>query len=269
MDAKGKIEALNGAQEFKQYASELVRVCRAARRRHLELELPVLIMVTESGLGNTTYLRLLSELVREEHMLPVSGEEEVFEWRILTDDEDPVARLMTRMEQAAGFYPYFSGVIGLDLSDCKEFEDLPDSLPELIRETGKKILFCLMITEKQASGFLARLEDRLRIHVRVKTIRLAAADGELDCYVRNEFRRRGFLLGRDMDEPIRNFVSAEGENGYRGLRLAIDEVIWKKMDRGDGLLIEAADLAAGRTGTRGQGHPKDRRRTIGFGACEP
>ena len=269
MDAKGKIEVLNGAQEFKQFASELVRVYRAARHRRLELELPTLVMVTESGRGNTTYLRLLTELLREERLLPFSGEEEVFEWRMLAEDEDAVARLMTRMEKASGFYPYFSGVIGLDLSDYKTMEDLPDSLFELIRESRQTNLFCLMIPEEQAADFLDKLEDKLRTSTRVKTIRLTATNQELCGYVRNELRRRGFLLTKDLDDPIRSFVAAEGGNGYRGLRLAIDEMIWRKMDRNDGLLIDAKDLTD-RPGSPGKtAQQKPRKKVIGFGACEP
>ncbi len=268
MDAKGKIELLDGAKEFKQFAEELVRVYRTARSKHLELDLPMMIMVTESGLGNTTYLRLLAELMKEERLLPFSGEEEVFEWRMLAEDDDAVPRLMIRMERAAGFYPYFSGVIGLDLSDYEDLKDLPDSLFELIRESRKKNLFCLMITEKQAGKHLDTLEEKLREYTRVKTIRLTVDQKELCGYVRNEFRRKGFLIAKDMDEAIDGFVQAEGENGYRGLRLAIDEVIWRKMYRSDGILIEAADFDFCLHRTEAQKQQKDRKRMIGFGARE-
>jgi len=269
LDAEGKIAVLNGAKEFKQFASELVQVSRAAGRRKLELELPMLIMVTESGRGNTTYLRLLTELIREENLLPLSGEEEVFEWRMLAEDEEAVHRLMIRMEKASGFYPWFSGVIGLDLSDYKEPEDLPRSLFELIREHRKKCLFCLMITEKQASRFLETLEERLSCCTRVKTIRLSATDRELCRYVRNEFHRRGFLLASDVDDAIRTFVAEEGSGGYRGLRLAMDEIVWQKMARNDGQLIDAKDLTAGRQRTGKTAGSRERKRVIGFGAYEP
>ena len=269
MDAKGKIEVLNGAQEYKQFASELVRVCHTARRRHLEIELPTLVMVTESGRGNTTYLRLLTELIKEENLLSFSGEEEIFEWRMLAEDEDAVARLMIRMEKASGFYPYFSGVVGLDLSDYKTPEEMPESLFELIRESRRTNLFCLMVSEKQASDFPELLEGKLRIYTRVKTIRLTATDQELCSYVRNELRRRGFLLANDLDEPIRSFVTAEGGNGYRGLHLAIDEMIWRKMDRNDGLLIDAKDLAVSPSRPAKASQQKARKKVIGFGACEP
>ena len=64
-------------------------------------------------------------------------------------------------------------------------------------------------------------------------------------------------------------MAAEGRNGYRGLRLAIDEMIWRKMDRNDGLLIDAKDLTdrPGRPGKTAQQKP--RKKVIGFGACEP
>ena len=269
MDAKTKIEVLNGAKEFKQFASELVRVSRAARRRKLKLELPMLIMVTGSGQGNTTYLRLLAELIREECLLPLSGEEEVFEWRMLAEDEEAVHRLMIRMEKAAGFYPWFSGVIGLDLSDYRDPEDMPHTLFELIRENRQRCLFSLMITEKQASRFLGVLEEKMSRCTRVKTIRLTTTDRELCEYVRNEFLRKGFMLASDLDEAIRDFVAEKGGEGYRGLRLAMDEILWQKMDRNDGLLIDAKDLAAGRRRTREDGARKDQKRVIGFGAHDP
>ena len=269
MDAKTKIAVLNGAKEFKQFTSELVRVSRAAGRRKLELEMPMLIMVTESGRGNTTYLRLLTELIREERLLPLSGEEEVFEWRMLSEDEEAVHRLMIRMEKAAGFYPWFSGVIGLDLSDYAEPEDLPRSLFELIRENRKRCLFSLMITEKQAARFLEGLEEKMSRCTRVKTIRLTATDRDLCGYVRNEFMRKGFMLAPDLDDAIRSFVAEEGGSGYRGLRLAMDEILWQKMDRNDGMLSDAKDLESGRHRTGKAGAKKEQKRMIGFGAHEP
>ena len=268
MDIKGKIKVLSGMQEFKQFTEELVRVYHAARQKHMELEMPSLVLVTGSGRGNTTCLRLLTELIREEHLLALSGEEEVFEWQMLAEDKEAVLRLMIRMEQASGFYPYFSGVIGLDLSDYRNFEELPPNLFELIRENRQKCLFCLMITEKQASRFLKDLEEKLRTSTRVKTIRLTATEEEMSDHVRNEFLRRGFLLADGLEEAIQTFVKAEGGSGYRGLHLAIDEVIWQKMNRNDGLLIDAKDLTGDPREAGKWAGQKERKRMIGFGACE-
>ncbi len=268
MDTKGKIRTLNGAQEYKQFADELVRVYQSAGKRHLELELPTLIMRTGSGQGNTTYLRLLADLMKEEHLLSFSGEEDVFEWRMLAEDEEAVHRLMLRMERAAGFYPYFSGIIGLDLSAYKDPDDLPESLFELIRESRNRVMYCLMIPEEIQANRQEALESKLRQYVRVKTIRLSASEREKSQFIQREFLRRGFLLGSNLEEPIRKLVESTGDTGYRGLRLAVDEVIWRKMARNDGLLIEGADLELCLQ-QGGKEKAGSRKRIIGFGACEP
>lgn len=264
-----RIEMLNGAQEYKKFTEELVRVSEAAKRRHLNLDMPTLILVTKSGLGNTTYLRLLTELIKEERLLPFSGEEDVFEWRLLETDEDPISRLVSRMNEAAGFYPYFSGVIGLELSDYHDFQDLPENLFDLIRENRKKTLFCLMITEKQALSFMGRLERSMRNYTQVRIIRLTATQNELCSYVREEFRRRGFIIRQELDDEISSFVETMGKGGYRSLNLAIDEVIWSKLNHNESSIIEAADLKLFLISTEDKIRTASvKQRLIGFGAHE-
>ena len=266
MTARGEIEALTGAEEYKHFAEELIRVSRTARQRHLTLELPTLVMVTGSGQGNTTYLHLLAGLMREEHILPFSGEEEVFEWRMLMKDGEAVHRLMLRMEQAAGFYPYFSGVIGLELADLEDPEQPDDQLFELIRDNQRRTLFCLRITGKQEKTCLPGLVERLRPYTQVRTLRLMSGREDLCLFVRNEFRQKGFILADGTEEPIRKLVEAAGKEGYRSLRLAVNGIVWKKLNDSNSIQIRPEEILAYHDSLR-KTDPENRpRKTIGFGA---
>ncbi len=269
MNARMKIEELKGAREYKQLVEELIRVFRVARTQHLEMDMPALVMVTASGMGNTTYLQLLAEMLKDEHLLPFSGEEEVFEWRMLADDENALARLIQRMETAAGFYPYFSGVAGIDLSDYHRAENIDSGLFELIRENRRKVLFCLMITDKQAKSFLPELEEKMRNCAQYKTVHLEAEMEDLCQYIREEFRENGYLLADNLDEPIRKLAETVGKGGYRSLRMAVHDIIWKKLNENSGIQIRADDLDLYRESRKArQDSARSRKRTIGFGSPE-
>ena len=268
MNARLKIENLAGAEEYKEFTSNLIRVNRMASQHKISLDLPVLITVTGPGQGNTTYMRLLADLLIEEKILSFSGEEEVFEWRFLFSDKEAVQRLIYRMEKAAGFYPYFSGVIGLELQDLDRFDYLDKRLFELIHENQHRVLFCLQISEKQEKSCLQELQEALSVYSHVKTLHLVSKDKDLCQYVRDEFRKRGFFLGNGLNDSIPGFVEAARKNGYRSLNLAIDEVIWEKMSENSGNIIRPYDLHLYRDHQKARNAGKWTQKTIGFGAHE-
>ena len=265
MQARKEIEALTGAEEYKRFADELVRVSRTARQRHLEMELPTLVTVTGSGQGNTTCLRLLAALMKEERILPFSGEEEAFEWRMLVNDGDAVARLLVRMEQAAGFYPYFSGVIGLDLDGLEKPEQLDGQLFELIRDNQRRALFCLRISEAQEKC-LPGLLERLRPYTQAIPLRLAAGKEEMCQFVRGEFRRKGFILADGTDEPILKLVEAAGKEAFRSLRTAVSGILWRKLNGSGGILIRPEDILVYHDSLKSAAPESRKQRSIGFGA---
>jgi len=267
MSAKDEIRAMTGAEEIQIFAEELMRVGKIARERRLEIEMPAVILVTEEGLGNTTALRKLATLLKEEKLLRFSGEEDLFEWRMLRGDEEGVTRLLSRMEQAAGFYPYFSGVVGLDLSDFSRLEMLDDALLELIRERRKTTLFCLMITPKQAAAELDSLRERLMNYSRVRVLRLNPDREALNRFVKEELQRQGFTLDETGEQMLNQLTGDRHAGGYRGLRLAVTEIIWSRLMENGEPVVRARDIQRymemrqSKKETGGS-----RRRVIGFGA---
>jgi len=268
MSARAEIEKLAGAEEYKSFVTDLIRVNRIARQHKIHLDLPVLITVTGKGQGNTTCLRLLANLLKEEKILQFSGEEEVFEWRFLQADKDAVMRLICRMEQAAGFYPYYSGVIGLELQDLNRFDQLDKRLFDLIHENRFRVLFCLQISEKQEKTFLEDLQETLNEFAHVKTLHLIPKEKDLYQFVRDEFRRKGFYLGNGLSESIPGFVETAGTNGYRSLGHAVNEVIWEKLRKNTGDIIRPIDLQAYRETVRSRSSGKKAQKMIGFGMHE-
>ena len=266
MSADQEIEGLNGATEYKQFCKEFIRVNRTAKKHRFALNFPALIMVTGSGQGNTTYLNLLAKLMKEEHMLYFSGEEDVFEWRMMDTDEEAISKLLRRMEQAAGFYPYFSGVIGLDLSKLENWNQPDHQLFELIRDHRQKVLFCLQISKNQADSRMAEFEEELRAYVQVKTVNLISSQHEFCQYIREEIKRQGFRLAEGTEEAVRTLAAAVGKGGYRSIQLAVDEIIWKKLSSNNGFVIEAEDLMSYQVVLHRKRENKKAQRLIGFGA---
>lgn len=268
MNARMKVAALAGAEEYKNFVENFIRVNRAAGKYHLNLDMPVLIAVTGNGQGNTTYLRLLADVMKEEKILSFSGEEEVFEWRMLFSDREAVQRLVSRMKQAAGFYPYFSGVIGLDLQDLNRFEQLDKGLFELIHQNQNRVLFCLQISEKQGKSFVEDLKEAMSSYAHVETLCLIAKEKDFCQFVRDEFRERGFYLGSGTGEFIPEFVEAAGKSGYRSLSSAINEVIWEKLSANSENIIRPGDLLSYRQKRKTRPAGGRTQKTIGFGAHE-
>ena len=266
MSVKDEIRAMTGAEEIQAFAEELMRVGQIARERRMDIEMPAVILVTEEGMGNTTALRKLAGLLKEEKLLRFSGEEDLFEWRMLRGDEDGVTRLLSRMEQAAGFYPYFSGVVGLDLSDFSRLEMLDGALLELIRERRKTTLFCLMITPKQAAE-LDCLRERLMNYSRVRVLRINPDREALNRFVKEELQRQGFTLDETGEQMLNQLTGDRYVSGYRGLRLAVNEMIWTRLMENGEPVVTARDIQRYREMRQSQKEAGgSRRRVIGFGA---
>ena len=126
-----------------------------------------------------------------------------------------------------------------------------------------------MITEKQALSFMGRLEKNMKNYTQVRIIRLTATQNELCSYVRDEFHRRGFIIRPELNDEICSFVETMGEGGYRSLNLAIDEVIWNKLNLNESSIIEATDFKPFLISAEDKIRTANvKQRLIGFGAHE-
>ena len=265
------IEASSESQEFITFARQLARAGRSARLRHAAPILPTPLLVTGSGMGNTTVLRMLTELLKEEKMLVFSGEEEMFEWRLAPEEDGAVDGLLDRMEEAAGFYPVFSGVIGLDMTAAEKFDATDVRLLSLIRENCGHILFVPMVSRDISPQQVKRLEEQLAEHVQVCTVHLSLDRDAARSFLREEFHRQGFLLSAEAEELLEQVAAIPEKTDYRGLQLAVTEIIWRKAMEKEQKMITGPEIQAWleeRVRDSGKSGSTTGKRMIGFGSQE-
>ena len=143
-----RIRNLPGMEEFKSFCTRLQIAARNKAFHHLgPIPLPNLVFAAAPGSGVTMHIRLLTGLLKDLQLMNFVGEEECFEWALGNENED-FDKFLRRVRQAGGFYGYFHGVIGLDISRMlKNKSRIPsmDRIREYMEARQGRILFILRL----------------------------------------------------------------------------------------------------------------------------
>ncbi len=140
----------------------------------VNINLPVLLWYTKSGVGITYLIGLICEFLEEKrNLIKFSGEADFFEFSLdycaHPERFNSFTRLIDTLHDFAGFRNEFSGVIRIDIDEWKEkfTEDYFIDFTEFICEISKKNLVILTVTEDKEDS--KGLEAFLSASMRLKT----------------------------------------------------------------------------------------------------
>lgn len=246
-----RIRNLPGMEEFKSFCTRLQIAARNKALHHLgPIPLPNLVFAAAPGSGVTMHIRLLTGLLKELQLLNFVGEEECFEWALGNENED-FDKFLRRVRQAGGFYGYFHGVIGLDISRMlKNKSRIPsmDRIREYMEARQGRILFILIVPDTLSEPLLQQLMARFASITPAELIHMPFPYDEVQHYVAQQLRRRGFTVTEEADallsDSLSHFVRSPQFEGYQTLINLTEEILWRKISRQDmqDVIIDKKDL---------------------------
>ena len=248
-----EIMNLRGYEEFKALAERLRTL--GENRRHLtdaSIRVPNFLFAEAPGAGVTTQIKLLTRLIAEQKLLCFMGERHSFEWALdheAFEEGGSFDRLLMEVDAAAGFYSYFSGVVGIELdgwADRPEDRRL-DRLKAFVADTYGQIVF-VFVTEKMDSQSLERLECALNAPAPIDVVRCPLpSPADMAEYLIDFLGRRGFSVNDEARAAIAGFMpelmETVGFDGMQTMNVLADEIIFDACSADSGL---TADAGAGK-----------------------
>lgn len=228
--------------EFKQLSEKLSLTASNARERKIPFPpLPNLLVLSSSGFGITTVIRLLAGLLQEERLFRFSGEEAFFE-AALTEDEGSFDRLLARIRTAAGFYGRFRGVVGLELPDVSRllaFGNTGRRLMEFVDIEQGRILFVFVLPLKTGKNAVTDFQRQFISRTPLEILRLPFPEtDEIIGYIRRRLEYRHMTLTDGAVDSVRAAVNMLRKDshfeGFQSLNNLIDVLIWRKLSQADG-----------------------------------
>lgn len=246
-----RIRNLPGMEEFKSFCTRLQAAAQnKALYRLGPIPLPNLVFAAAPGSGVTMHIRLLTGLLKELQLLDFVGEEECFEWALGNENED-FDKFLRRVRQAGGFYGYFHGVIGLDISRMlKNKNHIPsmNRIREYMEARQGRILFALIVPDTLSEPLQQQLMARFASITPAELIHMPFPYDEAQHYVAQQLRRRGFTVTEEADallsDSLSHFVRSPQFEGYQTLINLTEEILWRKISRHDmqDVIIDKKDL---------------------------
>ena len=237
-----QIQSLCGMREFKALAEKLSRTAANARMRNiLYPPCPNLLVLSASGSGITTVIRLLSGLLREEKLFRFIGEEAYFETSLSANDDD-IDRILDRIRLAAGFYGQFRGVIGIEISDIdlllKENRVMRRMMEFVDIEQGR-ILFVFVLPISAEARQVIEFQRLFVSRTPLEVLHLPfPATDEIIGFIRLRLEQRHMILTDDGAASLKPAVEKLRKDkqfkGFQSLNNLIDELVWRKLSRRDG-----------------------------------
>ena len=237
-----EIHALCGMEDFKALAERLSLSGQNARSSGIAYPpLPNLILLSASGSGITTAIRLLTGLLREEKLLRFVGEEEYFEilWQ---EGGDAFDALLARIRAAGGFYGQFRGVIGINVDEpakLLENQAVLHRLMEYVDLQQGRILFAFVLPLETPADQVTALQRQFMSRTPLETVRIPFPETEaITAFIQKKLSLRGMSLseaGLDaMNAAINTFRKDKHFEGFQSLNNLIDELVWLKLSQKDG-----------------------------------
>ncbi len=216
--------------------------------------LPDMLWVTDSGVGKTHLLRLLSEyLASKGNLMEFCGDTKYFEFMLdycpPTQHFGEVQRLMNEISNASGYRSVYKGILSVDVDEwvghCEEKNFL--SFLEYLSENSDDWLVVFCVTDKKGESF-AGLEAVLSTYFRFERVELRLPPTEeLVEFVANRLRGYDLLLEDDAAELLKETITRLRRNkyfdGYKTLvMLSLDIVYETYSAKAGAKSVTAADL---------------------------
>lgn len=279
VSALEEIEALRGMDEFKALARKLNVIARNARLLPSSgvVKLPAFLFAAAPGVGITTALRLLSRQLSQLDLFRFVGDVKFFEWVLDADafrQGGSFEKLLRKVDEAAGFYGDFRGVVCVDISAWEKEMASPGfrRLLEFADDMYGKQLFVFLVP-MMSDERLAPVQAALSAQLPLETVRMPYPEPRvfLD-HLREALEKRGFSLADGANDilcdTLERAYKADGFDGFQTISNLMDEIILQKCsDEGmNGFGIEPAHLRfiTGKNGWLARVASRGKRGRIGF-----
>lgn len=239
-----QIRNLNGMEEFKQLIEEWYNVAKNVDKLSSKtgIILPNCLFSTQPGSGLTKILRLMTEFIEEEKLLPFIGDIKCFEFVLdrpnNLDHFAAFSRLVETFRMAAGFRSVYKGIACIDIAEwLHHLEDYRFlSFLQYVADCNDKILFIFIVPPleiKKSNEIKAVLSSYLRL--RYLKIPFPDTD-EFYLYIQEGLEKQGFFLEEDakivLNETLVILRKAHTFNGYRTLGNLVRDIIYEKSSNG-------------------------------------
>lgn len=243
------------------------------------LVLPDMLWITYPGAGKTTLLRMISDYLDAASLMDFYGDVRFFEFRLEyclpTQPLGELARLMSDIDQAAGFRNQYRGLLAMDISAWREHFTEPYFLRIMEFVSSLDDHICFIYVLEDADAIEAKQAERiLRAYRRVRRVAIPYPTLETFCAFG---KRRLAAYGIEIDETaerllcdsVTELLGSSHFDGYKTINRLCQDIAFEinATERPAGGVVNAGDLKAYH---RGGAYIRElcevtRLRQIGFG----
>ena len=253
-----KIMKQNGLEQVKALVRkwEALSENMAAKPSGLPIILPDLLFVAQSGTGRTHCVGLLAEYLSENGtLMDFYGDVKYFEFMLNYcapgEHFSELPRLMTEIENAAGFRNEYRGIIFIDIDEWRGHTEEKHfvSFLEYLSDNSDGWLVVLSVSDHSMEQ-VEQMEAILSAFLRIERIVIEKPlPKELTAYASHMLLQYGIALKRDAETLLLQAIEALCQNkyfdGYKTIRMLCQDIAYaayiagKQKER----RLDAADLA--------------------------
>ena len=234
-----KIMAQNGLTEFKDLIRKWESLAKNIENRPcgVPIILPDLFLVSRSGTGRTFLLKLLSEYLTEKQtLMDFYGDVSYFEFMLnyCSPEEhfSEIQRLMTEVDNAAGFRSEYRGIIYIDIDEWRDhFEEKHFvSFMEYLSDNSDEWLVVLSVSDDEKEQTDA-LEAFVSSYIRIERIEIEQPTlWDLTAYAKKMLDAYGIRLKPEAEKVISEAIGVLRGNkyfdGYKTVKMLCEDIAY-------------------------------------------